>query len=122
MIDSTVQAAYNLALLMTGTLSSREQERLELFCKSAYAIFINRLRSDLTAADCGNEIINATALLALAALAEAGTLSGVEQFTAGDISLKLENGGEFAAANCLRTQAYLLMGPYLQAPIIFMGV
>ncbi len=122
MTNAAVQSAYDLALLMTGSLSTTEQAQLALFCEAAYATYVRKLKPEQDPVDCEDALVNATAMLALASLADAGDLKGLEQFTAGEISIKLQSGSKSAASDCLRTQAQLLMSPYLQYPMSFMGV
>ena len=44
----------------------------------------------------------------------------LEQITAGDLTVR--RSGSDVAADCLRTQAEMLMAPYLKAPVAFLGV
>ena len=44
----------------------------------------------------------------------------LEMITAGDLTLR--RGSGTAAAECLRTQAELLMMPYVKDPFVFVGV
>ena len=75
-----------------------------------------RCRETLEQAD----FIAAASLYALAALSDTEGMDGVEQMTAGDVTLR--RSGNDAAANCLRYQAELMIGPYLKDRFCFRGV
>ncbi len=107
------------ARLLAGELSNRETQLLELFCSTALTGLIQRLKAELTLEDCVEELVPAAAMLALAALSEADP---TDQFSAGEISMRMASGSKSAAADCLRIQAQILMAPYFQVPVPLMGV
>lgn len=111
---------YTQALLMAGGLEARLEVLLKVLCRSALVSLEARLRDGLTAEDCKADLVAAASLYALAALSEAGEAGEVEQFAAGDVTVRRRGGG--AAANCLRYQAELLIGPYLKDGFAFLGV
>ena len=111
---------YAQALLLAGGLEARQEMLLKVLCRSAEVSLAARLREGLAAEDCKADFVAAASLFALAALTEAGDGAEPEQFTAGDVTVRRKNSG--AAANCLRYQAELTIGPYLKDRFSFRGV
>ena len=93
---------------------------LKLLCRGAASSLEARLREGLTAEDCKADFVAAASLYALAALSGTSDLDRMEEITAGDVTLK--RSGSDAAANCLRYQAELMIGPYLKDRFTFRGV
>lgn len=114
------EQVYAQSLLLAGELSRQQCDILNVLCRSSVAALTARLREGLTPEDCKADFIAAASLLALSALNGVGEESAVEQITAGDLTIK--TGNRDAAANCLRTQAELMMTPYLQDRFSFLGV
>ena len=110
---------YAQAALLAGQLEGTQMDMLGALCTAATASLTARLREGLTPNDCKADFIAAASLYALAAL-NAVDEKGVEQFTAGDITVK--KGGADAASNCLRNQAELMIAPYLKDRFAFRGV
>jgi len=98
------------AQVFAGDLSSQQRSVLERLCAVADAALCNRLREGITPEDCYDAFVCAGAWMALAALGNAQNSSGVEAFTAGNLSVRHSAG----AANCLAMQAEVLMAPYLR--------
>ena len=96
---------------------------LEPLCAAAEAMWLGRLREDVTPEDCGEALICAAAFTAAADLAGGGG-GGVASFSAGDVSVKVQDSGErFKTAESLRQSALRLMEPYIQAENLWaMGV
>lgn len=102
--------------------SEAEDALLEALCTAAEAQLTARLRKGVTAADCGDAFPCAAALLAAAGLLPCRGADGVEQFTAGDVSIRTGGSGCEAGA-ALRAQAAALMAPYWEdGGFAFMGV
>ena len=106
----------SLALAKQCSHCSREEEGLlDALCLAAEADLAGRLREGTAPADCGELFTCAAALTATGELLifrqENG---GVQQFTAGDISVRLGDGGSEDAALPLRRQAARLLAPYLR--------
>jgi len=108
------------ALVMSRQADDDKPELLQTLCRAAVTDLTRRLRAGLTPEDCKADFVAAASLYALAARAELDDLAGLEQFTAGDITLRQKGGN--AAAGCLRYQAELLIAPYLQDRFCFRGV
>ena len=108
------------AQLMAGAGSPQMMEMLKTLCQASASYLENRLRDGLTPEDCKADFVAAASLMALAALDGLDEERGVEQITAGDLTIR--KGSKAAAANCLRTQAELMMAPYMKDGFIFRGV
>ena len=110
--------------LAAAAAGAGEAERvlLEPLCAAAEAMWLSRLRENVTAEDCGEALVCAAAFTAAADLAAGG--GGVASFSAGDVSVKVQGGGErLKAAESLRQSALRLMEPYVQAADLWaMGV
>lgn len=107
------------ALTLAGDLDARETALLRVLCRGAERSLTAQLRRGLTAEDCLADFVSAAGLMALAALSETGE-DAVEQFTAGDVTVRKRSAS--AAANCLRYQARVMMTPYLRDNFLFQGV
>lgn len=108
------------ALLLAGELDARQMELLGALCTASTASLAARLREGLSPQDCKADFIAAASLFALAALSGVDDLEGVEQFRVGDVTL--HRGSKDAASNCLRSQAELMIAPYLKDRFTFRGV
>ncbi len=108
------------ALLLAGELNQRQTEILTALCTASSATLQARLREGLTPEDCKADFIVAASLLALAALGSVEAGNRAEQITAGDFTIR--NASANAASNCLRTQAELMIAPYLKDNFSFAGV
>jgi hypothetical protein len=93
---------------------------LEVLCRSAEVSLRAKLREGITPEDCKADFVAAASLYALAAMTEMDKDLQVEQFTAGDLTLRRK--GTDAAVCCLRYQAELLMLPYVNDRFSFRGV
>ena len=110
------------ALLLAGELTQRQQLVLEALCTATTASLSARLREGLTPEDCKADFVAAASLLALAALASVAEDMPVEQITVGDFSVRKGGSSHDAASNCLRSQAELMIAPYLKDNFSFLGV
>ena len=111
---------YTQAALLAGELSEHQLAVLEALCTAGTAALTGRLRDGLTPADCKADFVAAASLMALAALDGLDEDRGVEQITAGDLTIR--KGSRAAAVSCLQTQAELMMAPYLRDNFLFRGV
>lgn len=105
----------DILALAEGICSPGEAERplLEALCVAAEAEAAGRLREDVPAEDCREALICAGALLAAAGLIACRSRGGdVSSFTAGDVTIRREEGGNCLAAAALRRQAAAVMAPY----------
>ena len=114
------EQVYAQAVLLAGELSERQSSILNILCACACSYLEARLRTGLNPGDCKVDFIASASLLALAALGSAGDEEQMEQITAGDFTIRKKSGD--AASNCLRTQAELMMAPYLKDSFSFAGV
>ena len=108
------------ALLMAGELDGPQTDLLDALCGSATTALTSRLRDGLRPDDCRADFVAAASLFALAAMNEAGLGGGMEEFRAGDLTVK--RGSADAASRCLHRQAGLIIAPYLKDSFAFRGV
>ena len=104
---------------MAPELIEDNAQLLETGCNEVVSSLAARLRDDLEPEDCLSDFVTAAGMYALAAMTDIGDWTGVEQLTAGDLTIR--RGGN-SAASYLRTQAELLMAPYLKSGFTFLGV
>ena len=114
------EQTFTQAMLLAGPLEPKQEALLKLLCAAVTASLNTRLRSGVTPEDCKADFVAAASLYALAAMTEMDKDLQVEQFTAGDLTLRRK--GTDAAVCCLRYQAELLMLPYVNDRFAFQGV
>ena len=96
-----------------------DETALAALCDAAQAELAGRLREGVSPADCGGAFPLAAAWLALANLYTGE--AGVEQFSAGDLTIRQGDGAARGAA--LRLQAEQVMKPWLRDDsFLFLGV
>ena len=106
-----------------GRVDEADRAALEALCRAAEEEMAARLRTGVGPEDCAGAFTLGCAWLALAGLA-AGAAVGVEQFTAGSVTVR-EAGGADARerAAALRLQAETVLAPYLgDRGFVFRGV
>ena len=113
------EQVYAQALLLAGDLEESQSALLRVLSAAATASLTAQLRPGLTPADCKADFIAAASLLALASLNAA---ENVEEFRAGELTVKRTTAVRDAASRCLRRQAELMIGPYLKDRFSFLGV
>lgn len=93
--------------------SEAEMPLLETLCAAAEREAAGRLREGVAPEDCASSFTCAAAMLAAAGLTAGRSSGGVEQFSAGDVSLRLkDSGGSGETADALRYRAECLMRRY----------
>ena len=104
--------------------ADEENALLEPLCHAAEAAWMSRLKSGITAEDCGEAFLCAVAFTAAADYMVSRGGDDVASFTAGEISIKRKEGSDEAAqATALRKTAERLMAPYAVAEsFAFKGV
>ncbi len=115
-----VQQVCARAKLMVQELTQENQVLLEDVCMAAVSSLKQRLLDNIGAEDCHTDFVTAAAMLAVAAMWEMGAISQVEQFTAGDVTVRTTSKEN--AVFAMRAQAMTLMQPYMKAGYVFMGV
>ena len=110
------------ALLLAGELEPRQTELLRVLCDGAVSALSAQLREGITPEDCKADFIAAAGLYALAALGSAEESGGVEEFKAGDLTVKKSASSRDAASRCLEIQAQRILAPFLKDRFSFMGV
>lgn len=114
------EQVYTQALLLAGDLSPEQTALLKVLCQGAVASLTARLRRGLTPEDCKVDFISAASLFALAALSGVDPLTATSQIAIGDVTIRRDKTD--AASNCLRSQAELIIAPYLADRFAFLGV
>ena len=108
------------AALLAGPLEEQQTQLLKVLVQAAESSLRNRLRDGLTEEDCKADFVAAASLYALAALNEAGRTGGLEEFRAGDLTVK--RSGMDTSSKCLQRQADLIIQPFLKDSFSFVGV
>ena len=90
-----------------------ERPLLDALCTAAIEEASRRLRSGVTAEDCGDAFLCAAAMMAAAGLISCRSSGDVEQFSVGDVSLRIGGGGDSCkAAASMRRHAAEMMEPF----------
>ena len=116
------EQVYAQALLLAGDLEERQSRLLQMLCAAAVSSLESRLRDGITAEDCKADFIAAASLYALASLNGVEETVQVEEFQAGDLTVRQSGSGRDAASNCLQRQAEMMILPYLKDSFSFLGV
>ena len=116
------QQVYAQALLLAGDLDERQSQLLQVLCSAASASLETRLREGITPEDCKADFVAAASLYALASLGDVEETVQVEEFKAGDLTVRQNRERRDAASNCLQRQADMMILPYLKDRFSFMGV
>ena len=109
------------AVLLAGELDERQRDLLSLLCIAATTSLNLRLRDGLTPDDCRADFVAAASLYALAAMNEADENMAVEEFKAGDLTVRKGCSAD-TASRCLQRQADMIIGPYLKDSFCCTGV
>lgn len=107
------------ARLFAGMLDERQDTALQQLCAAAEQRLQSRLRPGQEAA-CYDSFVCAAAWMALADLEMLRNMENISEFTAGHLTVK--RGSSSGAVSCLRTQAEMLMAPYVSDSLIFRRV
>ena len=110
------------AALLAGQLESDQREILGALCTAATASLAARLKEGLRPEDCKADFVAAASLYALASLGDVEETVQVEEFKAGDLTVRQNRERRDAASNCLQRQADMMILPYLKDRFSFMGV
>ena len=114
------EEVFDQAALLAGTLTETQTELLKLLCGAAVSVLTARLKDGITPENCTEAFVMAASLNALAGLNCAESEMGVQEFRAGDLTVK--KGDRDVGARQLRQQAQVLMEPYLKDRFAFLGV
>ena len=108
------------AVSLAGQLEEQQSQLLQVLCTASCNSLAIRLRDGITPDDCKADFVAAASLLALAALNEAGKADRLEEFRAGDLTIRQSSSD--AASRCLHHQAEMIMMPFLKDSFVFQGV
>ena len=110
------------AQLLAGPMEQRDLEMLRLLCRASVKGLQNRLRKSVTADDCKADFVAAASLYALADLTAVDDSTQVQEFRAGDLTVKKSGKDGASGAPALQRQAEALMKPYVKDSFSFLGV
>lgn len=110
------------AALLAGDLEGRQADLLRVLCAASTASLTARLKDGLTPDDCKADFVAAASLFALASLNSVDEHVKVEEFKAGDLTVKQSASSKDTASRCLHHQAELMISPYLKDRFSFRGV
>ncbi len=116
------ELVFSQAKLLAGELEAKQERLLEVLCNAAVSALASRLREGLRPEDCKADFVAAASLHALASLGTALEEGEIQEFKAGDLSVKQSGTSRDAASRCLQKQAEMLMEPYLRDGFVFAGV
>ena len=119
---SLTEQVFAQAALLLGELTQPQRDLLSVLCGAATRSLTARLREGLTPEDCKADFVAAASLFALAAMNAADEKNAVEEFKAGDLTVKQNLHSRDAASRCLHHQAELMIMPYLRDRFSFTGV
>ena len=108
------------ALVMTGVQEPQKRAALETMCAGAVLVLKAQLKDSVDPETCEAEFVAAASLMAVAAWEEAEEKDAMEEFRAGDLTVKRSSRAE--AVRCLRQQARQIIGPFLKDNFCFTGV
>ena len=99
----------NQAELLAGEMD----ERLRLLCGAAVAILTGRLRDGVAPEDIREPFVTAASLMAYARWSRG---RDIQEFRAGDLTVKKGQIGDFQG------EALAMLAPYLKSGFVFLGV
>lgn len=113
-------AAFAQAALLAGQLDDRQTKLLQVLCRASCNSLAARLREGIAPEDCKADFVAAASLFALAALNEAGQTDALEEFRAGDLTIRRNSAD--TPSQCLHRQAELIIMPFVKDTFVFRGV
>jgi len=116
-----MQQVFDRALLLAGELDKTKEDILYVLCGTWSASLAARLRDGITVEACREDFLTAASLFALADLNSLGMDADVEEFRAGDLTVKKSANADGTGV-CLQRRAELLMRPYVKDSFSFLGV
>lgn len=108
------------AVLLAGQMDEQHTRLLQVLSRASCSSLAARLREGITPEDCKADFVAAASLFALAALNEAGKTDTLEEFKAGDLTIR--RTGTDTPSKCLQHQAELIIMPFLKDSFVFQGV
>lgn len=111
---------YSQATLLAGQLDEQQSQLLQVLCQASCNSLTTRLRDGISPEDCRADFVAAASLFALAALNEAGRTDTLEEFRAGDLTIRRNSTD--TPSKCLQRQAELIIMPFLKDTFVFQGV
>ena len=116
------EAVFAQALLLTGELDDRERALLHMLCDAAASSLALRLKEGLSPQDCSRDFVTAASFYAVAALGSGREEATLEEFRAGDLTVRQSTPTGKDRSHALQLQADRLMTPYFADSFAFVGV
>ena len=113
---------FSQALLLAGELDEHQTDVLHSLCGAFTASLAAKLKEGLMPEDCKADFIAAASLYALASLSSIDENVQVQEFKAGDLTVKKSSTAKQTASECLERQAERMIAPYLKDRFAFVGV
>lgn len=110
------------AQALTGELEGKYLALLTALCDACVTALTARLKDGLYPEDCEGAFVMAAAFQAAASYETAAQESGIQEFKAGDLSIKQGSTGTGNSSGKLLDQAEVLMRPYVKDGFCFTGV
>ncbi len=107
---------------LTGVLEGKHLALLGALCDACVTNLTARLKDGLYPEDCAEAFVMAAAFQAAASFQMAAQESGIQEFKAGDLSIKQGTISGGNGSGALMEQAEALMKPYTRDGFCFTGV
>ena len=112
---------FNQAELLVGETDPAGRELLRLLCGAAVNGLSTQLREEITPEDCREDCVAAASLCALSEWYRGRNGEAVQEFHAGDLTVK-QGPGAALSPESLKAQAMELLRPYRKDSFRFLGV
>ncbi len=110
------------AQALTGALEGKQLALLTALCNACMSALMARLKDGIYTEDCEEAFVMAAAFQAAASFETAAQESGIQEFKAGDLSIKQGSTSSVSGSKKLLEQAEALMKPYVKDSFCFTGV
>ena len=119
---TVAEQVFAQAVLLAGELDGQQTDLLRILSAASASSLASRLKEGITPEDCKADFVAAASLLALSSLNGADSEDALEEFKAGDLTVKRGGSRKDAASRCLQRQAEMMILPYLKDRFAFQGV
>lgn len=113
---------FSQAELLAGELDVSGRELLRLLCSAAVNTLSTQLREDVTPEQCREDFVAAASLYALGQWYQGRAGGEIQEFQAGDLTVKRGQSNSQLSPESLTRQALGLLRPYLRDSFCFQGV
>lgn len=113
---------FSPAELLAGEMDTSGRELLRLLCGAAVNTLSCQLREEITPEDCREDFVAAASLYALGQWYRGRAGGEIQEFQAGDLTVKQGQSNSQLSPESLQAQAMELLRPYLRDAFCFQGV